>query len=417
MDEVTIALVGIGGYGEFYLEHLLGDESAKSREAGARLVAGIDPFAEKTGSVQILQDRNIPIYPSLASFYEDNTADLVIIAAAIHLHTPLTCLALSQGSNVLCEKPLCATLSEAREMAAAEKASGKLVAVGYQWSHSRAVQELKKDIMGGVLGKAIRLKTKVFWPRNKSYYQRNDWAGSLKTRDGNWVLDSPMHNATAHYLHNMLYILGAEITSSALPLEIQAECYRANPITNFDTAALRCMTDQGVEILFYTSHAVPDLIGPIFNYEFEKANVQYLPSTEYPDDPWKRRFIAQFKNGLVKDYGDPLEDDSQKIWQTIHHIKSRYGISEWSQPVCGIGAATPQVMCVNGAYLSSDIIDFPADLIHKDETDGDLLYWVEQLQETFDRCYANNELPTETGETPWSMPGKIIPAAVLEKMM
>ena len=39
----------------------------------------------------------------------------------------------------------------------------------------------------------------------------------VKMDDGSPVFDSPAHNATAHYLHNMLYLLGDTTTESAFP--------------------------------------------------------------------------------------------------------------------------------------------------------------------------------------------------------
>jgi len=206
---------------------------------GTRLVAGIDPNPERSAFYQAIRQAGIPIYPDLESFYRSGSADLVIIAAPIHLHAPLTCLALANGSNVLCEKPLCATLADARRMADTEQSSGKFVAVGFQWSFSAAIQKLKQAVLAGELGRPIRLKTKVLWPRHRSYYLRNDWAGRIKTEGGEWVLDSPAHNAAAHYLHNMFYLLGDAIPTSAWPEQVQCERWRANPIENFDTAALR----------------------------------------------------------------------------------------------------------------------------------------------------------------------------------
>jgi len=408
MEEMSIALVGIGGYGGIYIENLLANEGEKSRKHKVRLVAGIDPYAERTPNSQTLREAGIPIYADLGSFLVQRTADLVIVSAAIHLHLPLTRMALEHGSHVLCEKPLCATISEAREMLSTAKATGKVVAVGYQWSFSAAVQRLKKDILDGKLGKPVRLKTLVLWPRTASYYARNDWAGAVKSKDGNWVLDSPMHNATAHYLHNMLYLIGAEMSTSAYPSEVQAECYRANAIENFDAAALRCRMGDGIEVLFFTAHSVPKLIGPVFQYEFEKAVVEYLPGND-PSDLWHRTFISRFKDGSVKDYGDPNEDDGQKLWQTIEAIRTRNpgGIA------CGIEAATPEVVCVNAARLSGEIVDFPMDLIHIDAFDGengvkDSLTWVEGLQEAFDRCYNENMLPFEMGDIPWAVQSKLI---------
>ena len=127
--------------------------------------------------------------------------------------------------------------------------------IGYQWSFSKAIQSLKNDIIKGLFGKPIRLKTLALWPRDDEYYGRNNWAGRIKENQGKWVLDSPMNNAVAHYLHNMFYVLGFEVDSSAVPKQVIAECYRANPIENYDTAVCRILTTDDVEILFYASHA------------------------------------------------------------------------------------------------------------------------------------------------------------------
>ena len=97
-----------------------------------------------------------------------------------------------------------------------------------------------------------------------SYYNRNDWAGRIKSDSGEWVLDSPANNAMAHYLHNALYVLGETPTTSARPISVQAELYRANPIENYDAAVLRVMTDKNVEVLFYGAHTVPDEAHPTF---------------------------------------------------------------------------------------------------------------------------------------------------------
>ncbi len=200
-DPIRIALVGLGGYGQFYLRALLG---AATRGYDIRLVAGIDPEPERCRNLEQLKAAGVPIYPDLARFYDEvaevsqPAADLVIIAAPIQLHAPLTKLALSQGANVLCEKPVAPTIQEAMGMLEAEKEAEGFVAIGYQWSFSEAIQALKRDVQSGALGQPVRLKTKVLWPRPASYYARNNWAGGLKTPDGHWILDSPANNATAH---------------------------------------------------------------------------------------------------------------------------------------------------------------------------------------------------------------------------
>jgi len=76
----------------------------------------VEPFPEKCERLQELHSRNIPIYHSLEQFYNKHTADLAVISSPIQYHCTQSCLAVSQGSYVLCEKPLCATVAEAQQM-------------------------------------------------------------------------------------------------------------------------------------------------------------------------------------------------------------------------------------------------------------------------------------------------------------
>lgn len=380
MSAVQIALAGIGGYGKFYVKELLYSKP----EVEFKFVAGIDQYPERSPFLSELHNANIPIYTSLESFYQEQTADLVVISAPIHLHAPLTCLALSHGSNVLCEKPLCAILPQADQMAEAEQQAGKFVAIGYQWSFAPAVQAIKQDVLSGVLGAPKRLKTLILWPRPHSYYQRNDWAGRIKTPSGQWVLDSPVNNATAHYLHNMLYVLGNTRETSARPVSLQAELFRANQIENYDTAALRVMTDPQAELIMLTSHAAPDIMGPLASYEFENATIEYGPD---------QVFTAKFNDGRTKIYGDPNEFTAVKLWQSVESVHTGERLA------CGIEAARSHTLCVDWAQKTT-IKDFPSHIVKITEPETDPLVWVEGLAEALERSYNSGCIPSEIGFAP-----------------
>ena len=389
--EVSIVLVAIGGYAERYVRLLL-DAPA---DRNVRLVGAVDPTADRQAMANELKARGVPIYDDLASFYTDHSADLAVIASPIHMHAPQTCEALSAGSHVLCEKPLTATIQDAHKMAAAQRAAGKFVAVGYQWSFSPAIQALKRDILAGELGRPIRLRTLVLWPRRRSYYQRNDWAGAMKSADGQWVLDSPANNATAHFLHNMFYVLGDSVRTSASPADVQAELYRVNDIANYDTAAIRCRTDAGAEVLYYTTHAANVERGPVFCYEFENATVVY-------DGDADKNIVARFTDGHEQAYGDPGADNMAKLFRAVDCVRSG------NEPLCTIAAATPQTLCINGAQESAgQVAQFPAELV--EVTDGDdPLTWVRGLGEQLQDCCDRGVLPSELGRISWAEPGKPI---------
>ncbi|KPL07499.1 hypothetical protein AMJ86_04380, partial [bacterium SM23_57] len=308
---VSILMVGIGGYGELYLKTLWEDVASESYD----LCGIVDPIADRSAHFTQVQECTIPVFSKIKDFYgTGSSADLAVIASPIHCHVPQAYTALKHGSNVLCEKPIAGTIQDVETLINARDASGKGVMIGYQWSYSQAIQALKMDIMSGLFGKPIRLRTLCFWPRDDIYYSRNDWAGRIKSDDGVWILDSPVNNAMAHFLHNLFYILGPETHLSAIPQEVTAELYRAVPIENYDTAACRIVTSDGTELLFYGSHVTAINKDPMFRFEFEDAVITF--------DETSGEIIAADNKGNQKHYGSP-DDDHQfrKLFDAIEAVR------------------------------------------------------------------------------------------------
>jgi predicted dehydrogenase len=319
---------------------------------------------------------------------------LAIISSPLQFHAAQIVAALAEGSHVLCEKPLCVTVDEGERIIEVKQKSGKLVSIGYQWSFSTAILELKKEISSGRLGRPLRFKTIMQWPRNFAYYGRNRWAGRIRDEQGCWVLDSVVSNATAHYLHNMFYLLGPAWGESAFPASVTAELYRANAIENYDTAALRIHTTGGTELLYYATHATLEKVEPLFSFEFEEAVVTYNQNEE-------GQIIATFRNGEKRVYGDPTAGNEEKLWMTIAALKTGKTVP------CGPEAALPQVICVNGIQEVGTIQPFPGVLIKhqvNDQGEADGVY-VEGLNQALMACYEEWLLPHEAG-IPWAQAGK-----------
>ena len=81
VDEIKVALVGIGGYGELYATELF----RSAVNYAVRFVAGIDPFAKSSKVFNEFQQHNVPVFENLEQFYEDDFADLVIVSAPISM--------------------------------------------------------------------------------------------------------------------------------------------------------------------------------------------------------------------------------------------------------------------------------------------------------------------------------------------
>ncbi len=393
MKKTRLVQIGAGGYGESYMEQYLSGAHENITLAGV-----VDPFIDRCSTHDTLLAQGIPIFDDLEAFYAGHSAELAVIASPIHFHMPQTIVALQNGSHVLCEKPLGATWQEVRQMIDARDAANRFVAIGFQASFSTPVQQLKADIMSGRFGAPKRLKTIALWRRFNGYYERASWGGQLRRPGGDWVLDSPANNATAHYLHNSLYVIGPAVDRSATPATVSAELYRANEITSFDTVAARIATTEGVEILFYTSHAADgeENLGPVFHYEFEDATVQYEL-----DSP----IVARHNGEVIETYGDPSEGSACKLIAAADAAAGNRAI------LCGPEAAGMQTLCINGMHESMpNICEWPAELItigNLEEEHSEQYRQVTGLQQVLKACYDQNQLPSECG-TPWAVAGDTV---------
>ncbi|WPJ95875.1 Gfo/Idh/MocA family oxidoreductase [Coraliomargarita algicola] len=330
-EPCQLLLIGIGGYGHYYIEAIQSFE----KQGILKLVGIVDPAPESAPDWAELKKRNLREYASVEAFLNDPIrVDLAAIVSPISFHMSQSCALLRAGINVLCEKPIAATIEEVAAMKCARDESGKFLEIGYQWTFSPAIQELKADVLKGCFGRAEKLLTRVAWPRSSAYYQRNNWAGKIHNAQGRPVYDSPVNNATAHYLHNMLFILGEELHLSASPLSMTAECYRANEIENYDTACCKIETDIGADIYFYTTHATETVDGPIFRYIFENAEIHFSHGKD---------IVAHFEDGSQKTYGSPDGERMHKLRICIDRCSN----TSTQDDICGVEAASAHTRCVN----------------------------------------------------------------------
>ena len=379
---LSVALVGVGGFGATFIPALL----TGGQQHGFRFVGGVDPFADKSKKLPELRAANVPVYATMDELYDRVTPGLVILATPIPLHARQTTLAVGRGSHVLCEKPIAATPAEAQQMKAARDAAKRHVAIGYQWSFSRATQALKADALAGIFGKLKRMRTVVLWPRDEAYYARNDWAGAIKNRRGDWVLDSPVNNACAHHLHHMFYVAGDAVDRSATPTRMTAELYRANPIQNFDTAALRLDLPGGAEALFYVTHAGQKTHHPVYTFEFEHATVEQKDEND-------AHIVATFNDGRRKNYGTTSTDYRDgKLWETLAAIR------DGRPTLCGIEAATPHCQVVWACQqMNEKIKTFAAHQLENVGGDGHNFTTVPGMDDALLDCWHRGVLPSEAG--------------------
>ena len=373
--KVKVVCIGIGGYAQVYWKSLFA-----STDGNFEIVGAVDPFPEAAKFLPEIKSRGIPLYSDMEAFYSERAADLAIITTPIHLHTRQILYAIEHGSNVLCEKPLSGVSADAEIIENRARELGKFVMIGYQWSYSAAILNLKADVLSGKLGAPVSLKTKILWPRKKEYFTRGSgWAGKLKAKDGTVINDSIAANACAHYIHNMLFVCGEEYLADDAR-EVKAELFRVNDIENFDNATISFELKNGAKCLFIAAHSTKINQNPMFEYKFENAVVKYDENTQ--------DIVAYMSDGSEKHYGDPFDGPADGG-------KSRIAIegclSDSFKPVCSPYTAAAHTRCIEKIQL------FPIHNVNKAllRENGTLVY-VEGLAEALEYCYQNEKLLSET---------------------
>ena len=370
---VKVLLAGAGGYGVNYLKELL---SGKVEDA---VLSGIaDPFFHD--SPYRAEAGDIPVTDSPAEFYARcGKADLTVISSPVHTHYRYTKEALAIGSDVLVEKPVVISLPLLDDLIKLEKESGHFVAVGYQLCFSRDILQMKKDILSGLYGKPLRMRSIRLMRRGDAYYSRNSWAGRFSS-GGEYVLDSPLSNACAHQMQNMLFLLGDDMSATADVESVDGFLCKGRPsIENFDAAAIRAETDKGVPCFFYAAHCVDEKkVGPDSTYEFDKGRIVEK------QDVYK----GYLDDGTVIDYSPLRTQGLQKLYDAVAAVKTR------ERPFCTLSSSRAHVKTV---LLAEDLpVRLAWDAERKMDDKGDFYYSVPGLSATFQESYMN-----------WSIPDKV----------
>lgn len=379
MDETSIVLVGVGGYGALYVKGIL-DEPKREN---VRIVGVVDPYAQQSAHYERIVAEGIPIYDTLEAFYAQGHADLAVVSSPIPFHADQSIYAMEHGSHVMLEKPIAATVQEAQRITDARDKTGKILAIGYQLCYDPAMQRLKADVDAGVLGKPIDMRAIIMWARGHAYYARGiGWAGKKYDAQGRPIFDHILSNATAHYLLNMLWLAGNGYRGTSIA-DMEIETARANDIETFDTAVLRAKTESGANLHVTVSHAIApeENVDLVFTYTFACAIVHFDSSSSH--------LTARFSDGSTKDYGAIDSGPIDKMWQTIDVIRSGGEVR------CPAELAIAHTAAMDRIWVCSpEVFVFPKE---RTVEDGKMVR-VPGLAALLHACHDQGKLPGELGK-------------------
>lgn len=162
----SILLVGPGLIGKRHAA--LVSENPKSKLVG--IVAPDRPenrtIAQKVGS---------SFFSDLTLAIRDSQPDGVIISSPNEFHACQTIECVQAGIPVLVEKPITATLSEARDLAAMASVSGVEILVGHHRHHSPLLERASDIISSGRLGKLTSFIGSAQFYKPAQYFLDGPW--------------------------------------------------------------------------------------------------------------------------------------------------------------------------------------------------------------------------------------------------
>ena len=133
--------------------------------------------------------------------------DAVDICLPHHLHAPAIFDAAAAGKHILCEKPMCINLEEADRIVAAVKKAGIVYMSAHNQLFTPAVQEIKRMIDAGAIGKVRWVRSQDSFLAPTSVF-KDKWRAQLKFQGGGELIDTGYHPT-----YRLLYLAGAEIAA------------------------------------------------------------------------------------------------------------------------------------------------------------------------------------------------------------
>lgn len=152
--KLKIGIIGTGWIADAHMASYLKQPDIEI-VAGADLIPGkAEAFFKKHGV------EGVRCYPDHKAMIDaEKDLDGVSVCTYNATHAECSIYALEHGVNVLLEKPMCVTMDEATALYKAEKASGKILSIGFQPRFNPTMQQIKKVISTGVLGKIYYIQT------------------------------------------------------------------------------------------------------------------------------------------------------------------------------------------------------------------------------------------------------------------
>lgn len=174
------------------------------------IVAVCDVVPENMENVlakhNLQDDKSISRYVDYKKMIEEHPEiKLISIATESGIHAEIALYCIDNGINVIIEKPMAMSISDAEEIIRRSEEKGVKVSACHQNRFNIAVQQMRRALEQGRFGKISHGSIHVRWNRNKDYYDQAKWRGT-------WAQDGgALMNQCIHGIDLLRWMMGDEV--------------------------------------------------------------------------------------------------------------------------------------------------------------------------------------------------------------
>lgn len=194
---VRVAIIGTGGISNVHIQGYLQFPDR------CRIVALVDIVPEKARRIrEKYQLSDARVYDDHTKILDRDDIDLADICTPPYVHSSISVNCLRAGINVVCEKPMAASLEECDAMLRARDESGKKLSVIAQNRFRQPIRDLKELLDSGLAGPVRSVQVDSLWWRGHCYYDLW-WRGTWEKEGGGCTL-----NHAVHHIDMLLWMMG-----------------------------------------------------------------------------------------------------------------------------------------------------------------------------------------------------------------
>lgn len=237
---INVAVIGAGAISPSHIEGYL------SFPERCRIVAVVDIYPEKAARRVSEYGLDAVVLDDYRHLLDGRDIQLASVCTPPGTHSALSVGLLEHRVNVLCEKPMAASLQECDAMLTAAEGSGAVLSVVAQNRFRTPMMRLKRVLEGGLAGRLLHVEVDSYWWRGHSYYDLW-WRGTWENEGGGCTL-----NHAVHHIDALQWLAG-------MPVEVQA--MMAN--VAHDNAEVE---DLSVAVLRFESGALGQLTSSVVHH-------------------------------------------------------------------------------------------------------------------------------------------------------